>query len=182
MSGCTCLWLMFPVLPLAIACGDPAPPPAEAGAIVNVGASPGGGACTVGAGVSKFGTPPTTTDPGVTLVSGHDGVRINCSVSDTGDGTLRFNGSIETSNASLSIGGTVTPGATGTASLSLYDSATSTIDLNDPACTVSLDQGMLSAEPGAIWASFRCSSLKNPTTIGLLCGANGVFLFKSCAE
>lgn len=173
------------------ACSDPVPPPAQAGLKLSLrNASPAiaGKSCPVTAltktvpetDPNNLMEGPTTTSPGVRVIDGESNSKISCSVK--GSGTFNVSASIAYSGVTFTIlGGTVTSGGTGTASMSVYTPETFSISSpSSTPCTLDVSMGDLQAQPGSMWATFRCASLE--TAPGTACSADGVIVIENCTE
>jgi hypothetical protein len=175
---------------LAMGCSDPPPPAASAGLDMNVAlaANPPSGTSCPRTATYLFGNPaPTPTDQGVPGTDGEQAdQRITCSV--RGEGTFQVSGAIDATALSFDdqmltrvrftlTNATVTAGATGTGSLSIFTPGLSLT--SDPAslCTIDVSTPPLAVEPSRIWARYNCRMQDPP---GQYCQVSGVMLFENC--
>jgi hypothetical protein len=179
----------------ALGCSDPAAPPAQAAAFIHIATAaaadtPPGKSCNVQAHNAVIGSGPTTTSRGKVVVDDEGGV-VSCKVS--GSGTYSFSGSATFGSTSFSVSaGKIKKGEPGTAIIQECDPTTGfcLVSPKEPnaegfggPCEVFIDVDRLNVKPGAIWARFKCPSLKNDSTPNVWCAAdNGVFVFENCEE
>jgi hypothetical protein len=109
-------------------------------------------------------------------VDGQGGHMVKCSV--RGTSTFSLSGEMKSSTDYFKVTGMVQAGGTGTADVSAFDPGEGIL-LRDPQCTVSVTGGY-AVEPGAIWASFACSSLRAAEDAYLWCAAEGTIIFENC--
>jgi hypothetical protein len=124
---------------------------------------------------------PTNMDPGVRIIDGEDNSKISCTVK--GSGTFSVAASIQYGSLGFTIlGGSVTAGGTGTATVTLYTPETAPA-LQSPSgtpCTLSVMTPPFQAQSGSMWGEFRCPTLE--TTPSTACSANGIIVIENCSE
>jgi len=170
------LWTCLAVMG-ASACSDATPPAAEGNAAVTLSGrhraiyGPGG--------------EPTDTSFGGTVLSGTNGVRLNCKV--THGSTYNVQAHIENADMTLDIAsGDIGSGA----QMTFYmpgitaDSETSVDTNNNPApsCTVTTSQtnSNFIVKSGSIFASFSCSNVRTAANLKTSDTATGIILFTGC--
>jgi hypothetical protein len=171
----------------ALGCSSPVPPSPQASATISVS----GGMCPSNGKHYSLGNPAPTTsevDPGSTLINGSKGATVGCTVS--GGGTFSFSGSLDaisTEGSTVRIdftNGVINPPdsngtITGTAASDLYTSdLLEVVSTGATPCTLSVINQQV--KPGAIWASFTCSSETAPPSDS--CNSSGVIVFQDCAQ
>ncbi len=177
----------------ALGCSDPVPPPAQAAVTLSVTqpvvhvdqmTCPVVHEYQVGANDPKTNkpAPPSSVDPGQSVISGQSGAKISCSVKG-GGGTFTFSGTVSavtTEGQAISVqftNGTVTNGA-GTADVSVYTPDLSANFDSTASCTIQVLQNQVKG--GSIWATFSCPSIASPPSGLCGIGSNSTIVFENC--
>jgi hypothetical protein len=191
-ASARCSFLAVPLL-AALGCSDPVPPPAQGAVTLYVGqptttvaqmSCPTTATYQVAATDSKTKmiAPPTSTDPGESIISGESGSSISCSVTG-GGGNFKFSGSFVGYTplgikVSLTFQNGVISGTTGTADVNVYTPDLSAI-FSGTGCAITVQNQQVKG--GSIWATFTCDQISSPPSG--LCGiaSQSAFVFENCS-
>ena len=164
-----------------LGCSDPVPASAGAGLLIDVGQ------CPTTMPRATLGNPnPDSRRPGdpvgTPIYSGQSGTQVSCRVS--GDGTIV--GNVKAPGITFDVSGTVNPtDGRGTGTVGLFAGGITEYVSQTPESTCELNVVRLTSgfqiEPGAVYASFRCSNLR-PGGVGPTCIASGEFVLTRCRE
>jgi hypothetical protein len=64
----------------------------------------------------------------------------------------------------------------------LIDDTLVQVGYNDPACAIRIWSLGENNGGGAVWGSFDCDNLTDPSTAGSTCSATGTFVFENCSK
>jgi len=182
----------------ALGCSDPVPPPAQGAVTLYLGQTVthvDGRTCPVTStyqvagkdSTTKMIAAPTTTDPGMSVISGQSGSTISCSVKG-GKGNFTFSGNLygitpQGDAVSISVsGGTIGADNTGTAQVAIRTPQLSTTVESTMPCKFTILNGSTGPQikGGSMWASFSCDELDAAPSYACGVNSSSTIVFENC--
>ena len=183
-------FLAVPLL-AAMGCSDPVPLPAQGAISLSVqkpSKPTAGTTCPLPGTTYQIGAPnpPSTINPGDSVIDGDKGAEVNCSVH--GSGPFTFSGTLHGSTndvnkypitVTFSDGNVGADKTTGTVSVSVFTpQLAGTFSSAPSACTVNVIGKQIKG--GSIWATVSCAAVSASPAQECEIGTSSVIVFENC--
>jgi len=165
-----------------IGCTDSPSPAAKGGSHFQITS----GGCNVQTGFSipAEGQPTSSTYLGSRVEDGKDGANVDCRVVKSGD-SFSFDGNLQVGSRAFTIIGNVTPAETGgfdgQGTVWHTDPNSPALNSDTDACEVTILPNQ-DVDAGRVWGNFQCTEVHANNQPGVVCRAQGSFVFENCSQ